>query len=61
MSLLLIVLLLVLLLGGGGWYGYGRFYGQPGAAGPNWNGGIGIVGIVIVILVVVWLLQGRLI
>lgn len=53
MSTILIVILIILLLGGGGGYYWGNVNWGPG-------GGIGILGVVLVICLIVWLLQGRL-
>jgi hypothetical protein len=51
MSLLLVLLLVLLLLGGGGgYYGYSRW----GA-----GGGVGIFGLVLIVLLVVWAMNGR--
>jgi hypothetical protein len=49
MGLILLVIVLFLIFGGGGWWGY-RNYGP----GP----GIGIWGILLVILFVMWFLGG---
>ena len=49
-TLLIVVLLLLLLGGGGGYWGYSRW----GA-----GGGIGIFGVVLIVLLVVYVLGGR--
>jgi hypothetical protein len=52
MSLLLLIVILVLVFGGGGFYGYRQgWYGQGG----NWNGGFGIIGLILVVLLILWL------
>ena len=51
MPLLLVLILLLLLLGGGGgYYGYSKW----GA-----GGGISVFGLVLIVILVVWALQGR--
>jgi hypothetical protein len=50
MTTILIIVLLVLLLGGGGYYGH-RNYGGRGLGG--------VLGLVLVIILIVWLVNGR--
>jgi hypothetical protein len=50
MTTILIIVLLVLLLGGGGYYGH-RNYGGRGLGG--------VLGLVLVIVLIVWLVNGR--
>jgi hypothetical protein len=49
-TLLIILLLLVLLGGGGGYYGYSRW---------GTGGGIGIFGVVLIVILLVYALGGR--
>lgn len=60
MSLLLLIVILIFIFGGGGWYGYGRWYGQPGPAqpspqgypyGPYFGGVIGFIVLIAVLLI----------
>jgi Protein of unknown function (DUF3309) len=52
MGLIILIILILLIFGGGGYYGYG-------AGWPSYGyGGIGLGGIILIILVI-WLLSGR--
>ena len=55
MGLVLIILLLVVLFGGGFGYYRGGYYRQRGPVGIG-----GILGLVLVVLVIGWLVQGHL-
>jgi hypothetical protein len=52
MSTVLIILLLLLLLGGVGWGGYGYTRGIP------YGAPVGLLGLVLIIVLIVWLVHG---